>query len=97
MSEKLTFSMVVNHTNAVLQAMQAIAPPGKDISAVTGRWAFLVTYAELSDVIDEMMQIPEIAEAITPEQAQDIRDGKAMMNLPNGMKILPELIPNLDG
>lgn len=89
---KLTFSMIMNHTNSVLDTIRAVAPPGKDTSRVSSRWAFLVTYDELADIVDEMMSIPDFAAAIAPQEAEDIKSGKAALNLPNGMKLLPELI-----
>lgn len=89
---KLTFAMVMNHTNSVLDTIRAVAPPGKDTTRVSSRWAFLVTYDELADIVDDMMAIPDFAAAISPQEAEDIKVGKAALNLPNGMKLLPELI-----
>jgi hypothetical protein len=97
---KLTFSMVMNHTNSVFDTIRAIAPPGKDTSKISSRWAFLVTYEELTDIVDDMMSIPDFAAAISTQEALDLKAGKAALNLPNGMKLLPELITEperLDG
>jgi hypothetical protein len=89
---KLTFSMIMNHTNTVLNTIRAVSPPGKDTSKISSRWAFLVTYEELNDVVDDMMSIPDFAAAVSPQEAEDIKNGKAALNLPNGMKLLPELV-----
>lgn len=97
MANKLTFQMIMSHSQHLFDAVKAVAPPGYDMSHVAQRWAFLVTIEELADVVDEMMSIPEFAAAVTQQEADDIKTGKAALFLPNGMSVIPELVQKLDG
>jgi hypothetical protein len=84
--------MVMAHSQYLLDAIKATAPPGTDLDAVGTRWAFLVTYAELGPLVDQMMEIPEFAAIISEKEAIDIKEGRAALHLPNGISVLPELM-----
>lgn len=88
----LTFQMVMTHSEHLLNAIAAMSPPNVDLGAVGTRWAFLVTYAELGPIVDQMMALPEFAAVISEQEANDIKIGRAALKLPTGISVLPELM-----
>jgi len=61
-------------------------PPG-----AMRRWAFLVTPEELASLVDECGKRPELGLTLEPQQAADIKAGRAALHV-NGLMIIPELM-----
>lgn len=71
---------------AALAVQQERTPP-----EARGRWALLVTFEEMDNLVDHLSAHPELGIAIDEAHAQHIKEGKAMLHI-NGTPILPELI-----
>ena len=71
--------------------------PGEPPSPEESRWAFLVTEKEIVSLVNEI-QAENYIDGLTPEHAEPIKQGRAMLHL-DGVPVLPELIivGRLDG
>lgn len=83
----------VSQVLAAITHHSAALPPGATI-----RWAFLVTFEEIDALVDELLANPEFGVQLTPDHAQLIKNGRAMLHL-QGTPVIPELeaAPHLDG
>lgn len=77
--------MKMQQLMAAIQQHNAAIPPGAVV-----RWAFLVTFDELAELVHECQADKNLGLSMTPKLAEDIKDARALWHV-NGTPIMPEL------
>jgi hypothetical protein len=71
---------------AAIHQHQSALPPG-----AVNRWSFLVTFDEMTSLVDELQADSSFGMQMDASEADDIKAGRAALFI-NGTMVIPELI-----